>query len=293
MIGALGHVTTTIILSLVISTMGNTLISEDLYNIACLIILLSLAGYYLFSYAYQGRRDATACCASTSCEEGINLTYSSSSNEINKQVDDEKSNSTGVSNFAALSVISLTTFSPCLGSMPMTLSLLNPPVQAITVVKLWMTLVVVATCVMMTLVIATFVGVRYAVLSKVKRHERLLLGVTLIVLAAVTYSMNSHEHHHHDNGKAVHQTMMKDGQATSTSCSHGHHHHHHHHGHGHEHYGNDDHGHGGGHEKEEGEVMRDAEVVKGDMNIVINGQRQKFGAKDEDDKTHDEHDEGR
>lgn len=295
MIGALGHVTTTIILSLVISTMGNTLISEDLYNTACLVILLSLAGYYMFTYFYQGRRDAAACCATTSCEEGTALGTTSSTlltdSATSKQTDDDDDDDTSnASNFAALSVVSLTTFSPCLGSMPMTLSLLSPPVQAVTVVKVWMTLAVTATCVMTSLVVAAFVGVRYAVLSKVKRHERLLLGVTLIVLAMVTYSMNSHEHHHHhhqghEHGEeGVRQSVgtINDGGQTSSSCSHGHHHHHWH-----------DHA----HDKEETEtqVLRKADVVKADINVVINGQRRKLAAKnddDDDDKMYDGHDEG-
>lgn len=274
-IGALGHVTTTIILSLMISTMGNTLISEDLYNKACLIILLSLAGYYLFTYTYHGRRDSAACCTNTtttssSCDDDTTTLTLSSTIDHTKQADgdddavDINTEKTS-SKFAALSVISLTTFSPCLGSMPMTLSLLNPPVEYMTVFKLWMTLGLVAICVMTTLVFASFVGVKYAILSKVKRHERLLLGITLIVLALVTYSMNHDSHHHHHHHGVAHD-MMTGGKEENgkTSCSHGHHH---------------------GHEMEEneGEVMRKADVVNADMNVVINGRRQKFGSAKKDD----------
>lgn len=53
----------------------------------------------------------------------------------------------------------------------MILTLLISPVEYVTLLKLWMTLVVVAIFVMDTLVFCSFIDVNYEKVSNVKQHE--------------------------------------------------------------------------------------------------------------------------
>lgn len=123
----------------------------------------------------------------------------------------------------------------------MMISVLSPPVSLGQVLSAWCVLLVSASGVMCSLAAVSFLGAGTFDFARVRRHERLILGTALVVLAALTmFVFSAHDHHAHGPGGM------------------------HHHGHVHE-GSHDWDGHG------------DDIVVKSDMKMVINGRRQKLG----------------
>lgn len=209
LLGALGHVTTTVVVIVAISGVSGAVLSHDIYTVLCSGVLFVLGGYYLVSYVL-GRRD-NSCCNSEG--EGCN-------SDENK-VASSSSETASISRAAALSLVSLTTLSPCVGSMPVLATLLAPPVNIITVIIVWLSLYSVASAVMVPLVAASFVGTKAVAVARIRRHERLLMGLALIALA-VTTLLITHDHaaHSHSFGAAhvhdatqPHQNLLVDDAA--------------------------------------------------------------------------------
>lgn len=103
----------------------------------------------------------------------------------------------------------LTTLSPCVGSMPVLLAVLAPPIRFPTVLAAGTVLLTSAAVVMMTLVAVSYVGAASMDFGRVRRHERLILGTGLVALSLLTFfvfSNHSHHHHYHtESGPAVHE----------------------------------------------------------------------------------------
>ena len=111
---------------------------------------------------------------------------------------------------AAVSLVLLTTLSPCVGSMPVLISLLAPPVAASTVVAAAGTLLLTSVFVMCSLVAVSYLGAATMDFGRIRRHERLILGLGLVVLAGLTFFVFSDEHKHHHHGE--HMMNGNDGE---------------------------------------------------------------------------------
>eukprot|EP00177_Eucheuma_denticulatum_P003408 GFKZ01006160.1.p1 GENE.GFKZ01006160.1~~GFKZ01006160.1.p1 ORF type:complete len:321 (+),score=45.28 GFKZ01006160.1:661-1623(+) len=194
-LGAFGHVSVTLLVMLAISEIGASILNEDLYRVLSTLFLLVGGIYYLYSYLIQRRRDA--CCVGDDKQPR--------SKSVLPVVDN-----TAVNHTAALSLVLLTSLSPCVGSMPVLLAVLSPPLRPATVLAAGLTLLVSAAAVMMALVAVSYVGAASLDFTRVRKHERLVMGLSLIVLAVFTFFIfSNHDHHHHGH-------------------DHGHDHHHHH-----------------------------------------------------------------
>lgn len=216
MLGALGHASSTMIVVLAIFGMSNAIISDETYTLLCTIVLLSLGTYYLMTYFLFGNRDSVSCCNKKSTDENQNEEQQTLENTKSKSLDkdDVHKNDENISKAAAVSVVGLTTLSPCVGSMPVLATALTKPVSFLSVFLIWSVLTLTAIGVMLPLVALSFIGVRYAVFNRVRRHERFILGVMLILLAAVTSQLNSsHHHHHHHHHNAEKMSGMNHGHS--------------------------------------------------------------------------------
>ena len=61
----------------------------------------------------------------------------------------------------------------------------------------------------MVLVAVSYAGSKTLDFVKVRRHERCILGVALIVLALLTFFMFSHHHHHHHQAHGVSHSSLE------------------------------------------------------------------------------------
>lgn len=105
--------------------------------------------------------------------------------------------SAAVDRTAAVSVVMLTALSPCVGSMPVLVSLMAPPVKLSTVLAAGAVLLATSATVMCSLAGISYVGAATLNFEKIRRHERLVLGLGLVILAGLTFFVLSGEHAHH------------------------------------------------------------------------------------------------
>lgn len=190
-IGAFGHVAVTIAISLLISEIGGAFISHEQYRVMSSVLLMVLGLYYF--YTYFSKRKSSACCDSTEILPSLSKSQSTS-----------QTDSAAVQRTAAISLIMLTTLSPCVGSMPVLVTLMAPPVKPSTVLLAAAVLFLTSMTVCCVLVAISMLGASTIECSPIRRHERLILGVGLLVLAALTFFVFSddHAHHHHDHAAA-------------------------------------------------------------------------------------------
>lgn len=210
-LGALGHVTSTILVMLLVSGFSASLISEHAYRVLSSLVLLVFGLYYLYTYFVTQRRDS--CC------------------DGNK--DPNKSDSLNVNNStAAVSLVMLTTLSPCVGSMPVLLAVFAPPVETHRVLMTAATLLFTASSVMAALAAISYLGAKSLNVAAIRRHERLVMGIALVALAIATFLIfSNHAHHHHHHHTADMHSAVK-ADALDYEDAHIHHdmdHHHHHH----------------------------------------------------------------
>jgi len=216
-LGALGHSLTTIATVSILSQLGGAVLSHEAYRRFSCGFLLFIGLYY--SYTYLIRRERDSCCepkakailrGSEAKDEttALKLTQSSS-------VDNNNSNKNGgkVDAMAALSLIAVTSLSPCVGSMPVLLAFLKPPLTLEKV--LLSSLVLLSACagVMCSFVGLSFIGAKRMDFSRFRRHERLFLGVSFVTLAFLTYfvlTASSHDHssHQHSDSHLPHDSIV-------------------------------------------------------------------------------------
>lgn len=124
--------------------------------------------------------------------------------------------------------------------MPVLLAVLAPPVGVGTVLAAGAAMLAASAGIMMGLVAVSFVGAKTLDFASVRRHERCILGVALVVLSFFTFFVFSKHHHHHHHGVGEMAAVQ-----TGTEGHHvGHEHHpmgreHHHMDHDHLHEGHD------------------------------------------------------
>ncbi|CAN8071498.1 unnamed protein product [Agarophyton chilense] len=184
-LGAAGHVTATIAISLLISGIGAAFISHQQYRVLSSALLFVWGLYYLYSY-FSKRK--TTCC-----ESSEKLPTLSKSQNV------QKGDSSAVQRTAAISLVMLTTLSPCVGSMPVLVTLMAPPVAPSTVMLAAAVLFLTSMSVCCALVALSLLGASTMECTAVRKHERLILAAGLILLAALTFFVftDDHEHHHH------------------------------------------------------------------------------------------------
>lgn len=212
--------------------------SHDAYTTLSAAILVIFGGYYLFTYARGRTGAASPCCApqervqtspppspelgdcNDDTADGFSVPLPSLS--LSKPLAGPTGSggaggedSPSVSRAAALSLVTLTTLSPCVGSMPVMMAVLTPPVSVVTVAAVWAVLLASAGCVMGLLAAVSFVGAGSARFANLRRHERLVLGIAFLALAAMTmYLLDHHDHDHaHHGGHSHHAHGNHDGFA--------------------------------------------------------------------------------
>lgn len=196
-LGAFGHVTVTVFIMLVISEIGGALVSEDTYRLLSSSVLIVLAAYYLYTYFIGNQRDS--CCEPSDSKTHLNKpatppTTSATSRSLSPP------DSLAFNRAAELSLVTLTTLSPCVGSMPVLLTLMAPPIDPTKVLIAYFVLLATSAAVMMSLVALSFLGAARFDFAKIRRHERLIVGIGLLVLAILTFFvLSDHHHHHHDH----------------------------------------------------------------------------------------------
>lgn len=119
---------------------------------------------------------------------------------------------------AEVSVVMLTTLSPCVGSMPVLVAIMKPPLDGMVCMIVALVIGSVTAIVMCTLVFVSIIGVKLVDIQMVRRHERLILGVALLVLAACNmFVFDQHTHAvGHDDGLGVVERSAHQG------CTHSH-----------------------------------------------------------------------
>lgn len=202
-LGATGHVATTIATVSILSQLGGAVLSHEAYRRFSCGFLLVIGLFY--GYTYVVRRERGSCCESKD-ETKKDAATEDAKDETKKRL--IQSPSTGSSNadekkvdgMAAASLIAVTSLSPCVGSMPVLLAFLKPPLTFQKVLLAAAVLLAACAGVMCSFVGLSFIGAKRVDFSKFRRHERLFLGVSFIALAALTYfvlTASSHDHHNH------------------------------------------------------------------------------------------------
>lgn len=188
-----------------LSGLGGAVLSHQAYRTISSLFLVALGLCYLYAYGVGQRRDS--CCAS--------------SNE--KQATDANRLPNGADTAAALSLVTVTALSPCVGSMPVLIAFLKPPLNALRVLYAFLTLLSAAAVAMCTLVALSCAGAKCIDFAGVRRHERLFLGISFIALAALSYyvlSQHSAHTHHEAAGTVVRQGAAVQGGAHASQHCH-------------------------------------------------------------------------
>lgn len=219
-IGALGHVTTTILVIAALSGLSGTVISHKMYGLVSSTILVAFGSYYTWSYTRGGAEEIGRCCGSDKGMTGNDVgNEDGSGNRVEEDRTKAKESSVGedkrVSNAGAISLITMTSLSPCVGSLPIlsTVIVSADGVSVTRVVSAWMTLLVTAAGAMCALAGVSFVGAKNIKLRWVRRHERLAMGLGLIIVGLLTWvvfakhehmHMHAHAHAHAHDGSVDH-----------------------------------------------------------------------------------------
>jgi hypothetical protein len=215
-----GHVATTLAITLALSSIGGSLLSESAYRIFSSMLLMLLGAYYLYTYVVRGERTSACCDAKHPPPPHLPPAGEKDDTTSTHNVDDARlrepilpastsgpvvseTQRVAENRAATISVISLTALSPCLGSMPVLLALATPPIDWLRVAAAALVLALTSAAVMCCLIATTFVGAARLDFARVRRHERLILGAGLVLLAALTFVLFSKPHHHHHHGQHV------------------------------------------------------------------------------------------
>lgn len=99
--------------------------------------------------------------------------------------------------------------------MPVLISVLKPPLELWRVFAAFATLLVASATAMCGLVALSFAGAARFDFARVRRHERLFLGVSFIVLSAVSYLVLPRHNAHPDGG--AHVAVMRQGAVLGSS----------------------------------------------------------------------------
>jgi hypothetical protein len=174
----------------VLSSLGSAVFSEATFRALASGLLLAIGSYYMFTYLFYDRRQAPECCDGRDDVELHNL--------LDAYPD------RGTQSWpAAVSLVALSTFSPCVGSMPVVVPMVSPPTAG-NVVRAGCVLVATAGGVMCLLVAASHVGASRLEAPWLRRHERGVLGAALAGLGVLTFFALAHSHEGHDHSHAGH-----------------------------------------------------------------------------------------
>lgn len=217
---------TTILAVVAISRLGGSLLTHDTYKMLTTAFLSTIGFYYLYSYFVNRRRDS--CCDSSKQDDSESKQGLLPFKRSPRRVESPNKKSTVADGTAALSLIAMTSLSPCMGSMPVLLAYLKPPFTSERVVLASAVLLTASAGVMCTLVALFLVGAKRIDFGRIRRHERLFLGVSFVFLAALTFFLLSrheahepHQHHSHLPHDAVMRQVLKGGtKRKGCGCKH-------------------------------------------------------------------------
>lgn len=177
-------------------------------------LLLLFGAYCIYEYVVLKR---TGSCCEMQDNNGVNDSPESHLHDSKKSVDVA----------AEMSLWALMAFSPCVGSMPILFALLRPPFDVARAFFTFCALFATSAIVMVSLVGVAFKGANRFNLSALRKHEKLVLGLSLVTLAIATYFVLPyfHSHHHHHHGGDIQSSVA---QAHGLESVHSHHHDHEH-----------------------------------------------------------------
>lgn len=191
----------TVIAVALLSELGGALLTHQAYRILSSLFLLALGCYYMFSYIVRRRRDQ--CCGVTGKGQPAD------------QLPSTIKDGGATDGVAALSLIAMTSLSPCVGSMPVLLAFLEPPISLERLALSSAVLIISSAGAMGLFVALSLLGAQRLYFGRIRRHERLFLGISFILLAALTYFVFQHEDHgghhggHHDHAHHPETVMVR------------------------------------------------------------------------------------
>lgn len=215
----MGHVLCTIAFALAIATLGDAVMSESLYRFISSALIFALGVYFLYTAYFANRH---SCCDGKPSlgDEPLLPTrdrtgpqyLSGMNSDGHIRMDDAGEASSVENHTTTLSLIALTSLSPCIASMPVLIALVTDTKNLIAAS---LVLFVTSAALMCTLVSCTYVGAAQLDFPFIRRNERKIMGWSLVALGVLTFFVfaNHHHHHHHNppnGGSAQAQSVGTD-----------------------------------------------------------------------------------
>lgn len=191
-----------------LSGLSGTLISHKVYCFVSSGTLILFGCYYIWSYISGASWRVLRCCEdgggekTEANEKNESREFRTQDKETLKEVSKDVGEDKRVSNAGAISLITMTSLSPCVGSLPVLPSIIVSAggISAMRILSAWMVLLLTAGGAMCVLVGVSFVGAKSVKLSGIRRHERLIMGIGLIMVGLLTLAMFSNHNHTHGHG---------------------------------------------------------------------------------------------
>lgn len=193
---------------LFVSGLTGAVLSHDAYRAVSSLFLLGVGGYYLYNYFVRKQRgSAAACCAADGSRQPL-LGKAGSAEEPRLRKPDGGAGDVA----SALALVSVTALSPCVGSMPVLLAVLAPPASAARAGLAGGAMLAASCAIMLPLVACAYAGASRLDFARIRRHERLVLGVAFVVLAAATFTvLADHDDDGHVHGGGMHGEVVRQG----------------------------------------------------------------------------------
>lgn len=230
-VGCLLHAGSTALFAIFLASFGKAILSSDNYWLVSTGILLCFGAYYLLTF-FAGRRDS--CCESKCLKsQPQQIDHSSAGSLPSPRIESDQEQTSkrttlthvdvvnSSSAAAASSLLSLMAFSPCIGSMPILLSLASSNKSPVPLVVGTLVLFLSSAVVMCAFVTLSYIGVERLYFAQLRPYERLMIGLCLLGLAVFAYfTQANHDHHSDAHGRATHTSVL-DGLSNSASAQEG------------------------------------------------------------------------
>mmetsp|Transcript_2205 Transcript_2205/g.3803 ORF Transcript_2205/g.3803 Transcript_2205/m.3803 type:complete len:279 (+) Transcript_2205:208-1044(+) len=221
-VGGIGHVLSTLLLSLLVSIVGHMILSEAIFQIITALVLFGFGLYFLLQYAQRHQRMSSSSSGSTVEEEccgGLHPVHLDQECLIETgHVEEQERNGSRTSSpggrltswkRAEWTLVMIPTLAPCVGTVPILVQALentwsdssNSTTGVGAVTGLVLLVLVTTVAVMTSLVAFSLAGSATINIQFLERHDKLLIGIGFIALAILAFfSRHSHsgDHMMHD-----------------------------------------------------------------------------------------------
>lgn len=221
LVGSVGHVVATMGFAVAIASMGEAVMSESLYRMISSGLILALGVYFLLT-TYVGNKHS--CCDGKPSHtgsgdpllpshEGAVPENDVGEGHVHTDLMTEPSFMEGVS--ATLSLLALTSLSPCIASLPVLITIVG---DASKIVVASLVLFATSAVLMCTLVALSYAGAARLDFPFIRRNERKIMGWSLVVLSVLTFFVFANHHHHHQHAPGA--TEAHAGHSSSIAGHH-------------------------------------------------------------------------